>query len=183
MNERNINRRFILKTFSLLSLIGENVMAKSSNNLKKEINNFTFLTGEWKIKNKRRKSMPNGDWEYFDGAATISPIMDNMVSIEELRIPPDKIFGMGIRIYDKEKNMWADHWVSAKNNVINPPMFGNFINNEAIFISEDIDNNKPIKIKSAWINIKENSCNWLQAVSYDDGKTWVENWVMDWIRK
>lgn len=184
MSNTKIIRRSILKLFPLISIIGGRALANDVYNSKSvsEIKDFSFLSGEWKIKNKRRKSMPSGEWESFDGAATITPILDNYGSIEELRIPPNKPLGLGIRLFEKDKKMWSDHWVSAQNNVINPPMYGSFINNEALFTGEDLDGDKPIIVKSVWDKITPNTCRWWQAISYDKGKTWVENWIMDWSR-
>lgn len=142
MSDAKFERRTILKLIPFLSFFGGNAMSHEINDALK-ITDFSFLTGEWKIKNKRRKSMPDGEWDYFDGAATITSVLNNMGSIEELRIPPNKPFGMGIRLFDKDKKMWADHWVSGQNNIINPPMYGSFINNEAIFISDDFEIDKP----------------------------------------
>lgn len=49
---------------------------------------FDFLSGEWKIKNKR---MNNGTWEMFDGEATVHGLLAGVASVEELRIPASSV--------------------------------------------------------------------------------------------
>jgi hypothetical protein len=45
-----------------------------------------------------------------------------------------------------------------------------------------VEDNKPIIIRGVWDQITATSCRWFQAVSRDDGKTWQENWIMNWAR-
>ena len=56
---------------------------------------FNFLTGQWKIKNKRLK---DGAWDAFDGEATVHGLLAGIASVEELRIPVRGFSGMGLRL-------------------------------------------------------------------------------------
>lgn len=144
---------------------------------------FDFLAGEWTIKNRRRKQNGVDEWDEFDGEATCWTILDGVGSIEELRIPQRKFAGMGLRLLDVEKKIWHDHWVNAKSGVLaTPGQTGVFENGIGTFGADDMDGDKPIKVKGVWDRITETSCRWYQAVSYDGGKTWEENWSMDWTR-
>jgi hypothetical protein len=40
-------------------------------------------------------------------------ILAGVGSVEELRIPARNFSGMGLRLLDLEKKVWADHWVNA----------------------------------------------------------------------
>lgn len=42
-------------------------------------------------------------------------------SVEELRIPARNFSGMGLRLLDVERRLWADHWVNARSGVLTPP--------------------------------------------------------------
>ena len=56
------------------------------------------------------------------------------------------------------------------------------IDGEGIFIVDDKDSDKPIKVSGIWDRITPTSCRWRQGLSYDDGKTWQYTWLMDWTR-
>jgi hypothetical protein len=63
-----------------------------------------------------------------------------------------------------------------------PGQTGSFENGVGIFGADDMDGDKPIKIRGTWDQITPTSCRWSQAVSRDGGRTWDENWVMQWTR-
>jgi hypothetical protein len=143
---------------------------------------FNFLAGEWRIKHRR---LPPGakDWDLFEGEATCWNILGGVGSVEELRIPARNFSGMGLRLLDMTTHVWSDFWVNAKSGVLTTPgQTGSFENGAGIFGSDDMDGDKPIKVRGIWDQITPTSCRWSQAVSRDGGRTWDENWVMQWTR-
>lgn len=143
---------------------------------------FNFLAGEWRIKHRR---LPPGakDWDLFDGEATCWTILGGVGSVEELRIPSRNFSGMGLRLLDVTTRIWSDFWVNAKSGVLTTPgQTGSFENGAGIFISDDVDDGKPIKARGLWDQITPTSCRWSQAISRDGGRTWEDNWVMLWTR-
>lgn len=143
---------------------------------------FDFLTGEWRIHHRQPKSGSN-EWIEFDGEATVHGILAGVGSVEELRIPARKFSGMGLRLLDVEKKVWADHWVNANSGVMTAPgVLGSFENGAGIFVSDDEEDGKPVKWVGVWDLIAPKSCRWRQAVTRDGGKTWQQTWLMDWRR-
>jgi hypothetical protein len=141
---------------------------------------FNFLSGQWKIQQKRRK---DGTWDHFEGEATVYGILNGVVSVEELRIPSRNFSGMGLRILDRPRKLWADYWVNSQSGVLTPPpTWGSFVAGVGIWDSDDTEGEKPITVRGAWDQITPTSCRWYQAVSSDNGKTWQDNWVMNWRR-
>jgi len=141
---------------------------------------FDFLSGEWKIKNRQFK---NGNWDSFDGEATVYGILKGVGSVEELRIPARNFSGMGLRLLDVERKLWADYWVNAKGGVLSPPpSWGSFVGGVGLWDENDKDGETPIIVRGAWDQITPRSCRWYQASSRDGGKTWQESWVMHWTR-
>ena len=123
------------------------------------------------------------EWIEFDGEATVHGILAGVCSVEELRIPQRSFSGMGLRLLDVEKKGWSDHWVNAKSGVVTTPgVTGSFANGAGIFVSEDELDGKPAKFAGIWDLITPKSCRWRQAVSRDGGKSWEQNWIMDWRR-
>ncbi len=144
---------------------------------------FNFLAGEWKIHHRKRKANGKDAWDTFEGEATCWTILDGVGSVEELRIPARKFSGMGLRLLDIEKSLWSDFWVNARSGVLTTPgTTGSFEDGEGIFIVDDVDGDQPIKIRGVWDRITQTSCRWHQGISRDGGKTWQEDWLMDWVR-
>ena len=129
------------------------------------------------------KAAHGTEWEEFEGEATCWTILGGIGSVEELRIPVRNFSGMGLRLLDVQNKVWNDFWVNGKSGVLTTPgQTGSFENGIGTFTADDKDGDKPIKVKGVWDRITPTSCRWWQAVSWDDGKTWEENWFMDWTR-
>ncbi len=144
---------------------------------------FDFLAGNWNISHRQLKKAGGKEWVEFKGEATCRTILGGVGSIEELRVPARNFSGMGLRLLDIEKRIWSDYWVNGKSGVLTTPgMTGSFENGAGIFIADDMDGETPIKARGIWDRITPKSCRWHQATSKDGGKTWEENWLMDWVR-
>ena len=141
---------------------------------------FDFLSGRWKIKHRQLK---NGAWDAFEGEATVYGLLGGVASVEELRIPARGFSGMGLRLLDPQKKLWADYWVNAKSGVLAPdPSWGSFVDGVGLWESDESDATGPMIVRGAWDQITASSCRWYQASSRDDGRTWQESWVMNWTK-
>lgn len=137
---------------------------------------FDFLSGNWKIKHRQLKDK---QWDSFEGEATVHGILGGVASVEELRIPSRNFSGMGLRLLDVERKLWADYWVNSKSGVLGAaPTWGGFANGVGTWDSTDAG----LIVRGVWDRVTPDSCRWFQAVSRDDGKTWEENWIMHWKR-
>jgi hypothetical protein len=184
-NTSDTQRRNLLQAAASLAAVGSLGMDTALAGAAKPLANgkpgdFDFLNGEWKIKNRRMKDQA---WDTFDGEATVTSILEGKVSIEELRIPARNFSGMGLRLLDVERKLWADFWVNSKSGVLTPPpTWGSFVNGVGTWDWDDTDDKQPIIVRGVWDRITSDSCRWYQATSRDDGKTWTQSWVMDWAR-
>lgn len=141
---------------------------------------FNFLTGEWRIQHRQLRQ---GAWDEFQGEATVVGILAGVGSVEELRIPSKNFSGMGLRLLDLETHVWSDFWVNGRSGVLTTPgQTGSFENGAGIFVTDDVENGQPVKYLGLWDNITPTSCRWRQASSRDGGRTWEQNWIMDWTR-
>lgn len=144
---------------------------------------FDFLTGNWKIWNRRLKAGAPRGWDEFPGEATVWAILGGICSIEELRIPARNFSGMGLRVLDVEERVWSDYWMNAKAGVLGSAgVRGSFENGAGVFISDDTEDGKPVLYRGLWDGISKTSCRWSQSVSRDGGKTWNDLWLMQWTR-
>lgn len=141
---------------------------------------FEFLTGTWKIRNRR---LVAGAFDEFESEATVFSILGGLASVEELRIPARGFSGMGLRLLDVERRLWADFWVNSKSGILTtPPVWGSFVDGIGRWDQDDEADGAPIIVRGVWDQITPTACRWYQAVSRDDGQSWAENWVMHWAR-
>lgn len=144
---------------------------------------FAFLTGEWRIANRRRRAPGSEEWDEFPGEATCWSVLGGAGSIEELRIPARAFTGLGIRLLDRERSLWTDFWVPGRTGVLSPPpSTGGFEGGVGTFVSEEEDGGAPLLVRGVWDRIAADSCRWHQAASRDGGKSWVHDWFMEWTR-
>lgn len=142
---------------------------------------FDFLAGEWRIAH-RRLTAP-GTWDTFSGEATCWTILGGAGSVEELRIPERDFHGMGLRLLERKKDVWIDYWVNGRDcELATPGTSGRFRDGTGTFVADEMDGDRPIKVRGVWDRITPASCRWHQAVSRDGGATWEDNWVMEWRR-
>jgi hypothetical protein len=59
---------------------------------------------------------------------------------------------------------------------------GRFENGVGSFYSDGEINGKPVRTRFLWSQITATTARWEQAFSYDAGKTWDTNWVMQFKR-
>jgi hypothetical protein len=98
---------------------------------------FDFLSGNWKIQHRQLK---NKKWDLYESEATVYGILGGVASVEELRIPSRNFSGMGLRLLDIERKLWADYWVNSKSGVLgSAPAWGSFSNGVGIWDSADVD--------------------------------------------
>ena len=125
---------------------------------------FDFLSGEWRIQHLRLRT--GGDWDAFEGEATVYGILAGIGSVEELRIPARDFSGMGLRLLDVERRVWSDFWVNARSGVLTTPgQTGSFENGVGIFVTDAVENDQPVKYAGVWDDITPRSCRWRQASS------------------
>jgi hypothetical protein len=140
---------------------------------------FDFLGGNWKIKNRQ---LQNGVWDAFEGEATVYGMLAGIAGVEDSRIPVRGFSGMGLRLLDVERKLWADYWVNSKSGVLTQPAWGGFVDGVGVWDSDDKVGELSVIVRGIWDEITAASCRWRQAVSRDGGTSWQKNWVMRWAR-
>lgn len=143
---------------------------------------FDFLTGEWRILIRKFDTSGPDGMRTREASATVHRVLGGAGSIEELRNGDGSMWGMGVRVWHPETRQWADHWTAAQDGVVNPPQLGSFIGGAGLFMADDVDDGRPVKIRAVWDQITPNSCRWYQCMSKDDGATWEYDWFMAWTR-
>jgi hypothetical protein len=149
-----------------------------------DIRNFDFFVGDWSVQNKRLKTRFAGarDWETFPASAKAQSLLGGRVSVDEINIPHLQVQGLSIRVFDPERKIWSDRWLTRDSGSIEEALTGGFQRGVGTFYGDTSFNGKPIKVRYLWKDIERRSFTWEQAASLDGGRTWETNWIMKFRR-
>lgn len=145
---------------------------------------FDFLQGEWKVRNRRLKARHAGssDWDEFSSTSRFWTLLDGVANVDEFDCSSRDFKGMSIRALDQLTGVWSIYWINSKRGTLLPPVRGGFVGDNGEFIGEDVDGAQPILCRFNWKRDR-NAPRWEQAFSIDGGANWEINWVMDFERK
>ena len=145
---------------------------------------FHFLYGRWAVRHRRltQRGVGADAWDEFDGTSFTQGLMDGLCNVEHNDFPDRGFQGVAFRTFAVAARRWSIHWVSSLDGIMQPPVHGGFEDGVGVFLGEDIDGDRPVKVRYLWDGIAAGSARWSQAFSYDGGETWEENWVMCFTR-
>ena len=145
---------------------------------------FDFLHGDWRVQHRllQRRGVGCDDWLEFEGSSRNRPLMGGLCNVEEADMPARASQGVSFRTFDVARRCWSIYWVSSADGLMSEPVHGRFENGEGRFYGVCLDAGRPAKVVFLWTDITANSAQWSQAFSYDEGRTWETNWVMDFTR-
>lgn len=148
---------------------------------------FTWLQGKWTVRHRRLKARLAGstEWQEFAGTSELWLTLGGHGTVDEnwLDIPSGAYRAVGIRAYDPTTRQWAIWWLDERSpRSIEPPVFGGFKDGVGTFQAPDTFNGKPILVRFRWHDITATTAQWDQAFSPDGGRTWEENWHMDFTK-
>src|SRR5258705_13691453 len=86
---------------------------------------FDFLTGRWKVHNRRLRERLKGStqWDEFEASCVARPILGGAGNEDELRTSYWKDFvGMSFRLYDAAARRWSIYWADNRRRVMDPPV-------------------------------------------------------------
>ncbi|MDZ4369906.1 MAG: DUF1579 domain-containing protein [Phenylobacterium sp.] len=145
---------------------------------------FHFLYGRWAVKHRRLTARGSGqdDWDEFEGSSFTHGLMDGLCNIEQSDFPDRAFQGVAFRTFDIAARLWSIQWVSSTDGRVQPPVHGRFEGGVGVFLGDDVDDGRPVKVRFLWDAIAPGSARWSQSFSYDGGETWETNWIMAFTR-
>lgn len=146
---------------------------------------FDFLTGRWRVRNRRLRERLKGStgWEEFEATNVARPLLNGLANEDEYRTDHWEGFvGMSFRYFDPATKRWSIYWADSVRGVLEPPVVGSFSGDTGVFLGADSFEGRPIRVRFIWSRGSTSSPRWEQAFSEDDGKTWETNWTMDMTR-
>ena len=154
------------------------------------MHDFDFLEGSWRVKNRKVRDPRAGasaDWIEFDSEVESRSVLGglgNMDTYEALDLPGSGRFhGLALRLFEPATGLWRIWWASsAGNGCLDPPLTGRFVEGEGLFAGDDYLAGHPIQVRFVWSEITNVSARWEQAFSFDGGRSFAVNWVMEFSR-
>jgi hypothetical protein len=151
---------------------------------------FDFLLGTWNIRNTRWTNAlyrdREGIREEFEARHTGEKYLDGRVIIDHFEgtFPDGEIRKrMTIRAFDEETQQWSLVWLDNRNPPDFRPLVGSFKDGIGIFQQViEAPDGKALHLRFTWDKITTNAARWQQAFSFDEGRTWETNWVMEFTR-
>ena len=145
---------------------------------------FHAMYGRWAVQHRRLKARGVGcqDWEAFAGTSFTQGLMDGLCNVEENDFPDRGVQGVAFRAFDIARRCWSIYWVSSVDGLVQAPVHGRFENGVGVFEGEDLDGERPVKVRYRWEAVGSPNPGWRQAFSYDGGETWETNWTMAFSR-
>jgi hypothetical protein len=148
---------------------------------------FDFEIGIWKVKHRRLKERLSNctEWDEFDGTSEMRTILGGNGNVEDnvLNFPSGSFNAIALRSFNSSSQSWAIWWLSSNApHSLDVPVIGHFKNGIGSFYADDVYNGIPIRVRFLWLRTDTQMPRWEQAMSSDDGKSWENNWTMDFHR-
>ena len=134
------------------------------------------LVGVWKAERKIRNQ--DGTWSeaVVEADWMLCYILDGHAIQDDWILPPldieienhERFYGTNIRIFNSDSGQWEMAWIDKKNRKL-----ANFTatQNEHELTMEGTNNSR--LIRNTFYNISDNSFDWVQKWTFDQGKSWV----------
>jgi hypothetical protein len=119
------------------------------------------------------------EWLQFAGTSDVRPLMDRRANVVELDVsgPSGRIEGMNLRLYEPQAERWSLTFVSMRNGLLTPSVYGGFQDGVGKFYGDDQLDGRPIKVRFLIFRQGPDKARFEQAFSADGGTTWETNWI------
>jgi hypothetical protein len=88
-----------------------------------------------------------------------------------------------VRLFDGESGLWRIWWASTVGQgQLDTPLVGRFGDGLGTFECDDVIDGREVRLRFFWKDITESSARWEQAFSFDGGRSFKTNWVMQFER-
>jgi hypothetical protein len=152
---------------------------------------FDFLFGRWRTHNRKLADTLDHsctEWVEFEATGEAWPMLGGLGNVDRYStdaMPPhgEPYEGMAVRLFDPETRLWRIWWASTRfPGVLGTPVEGRFVDSRGEFVCDEVLNGVPVKVRFDWQVPSENATRWEQSFSYDGGRTWKNNWLMEGTR-
>ena len=148
---------------------------------------FDFLFGHWRVHNRRlRDPLADPDeWYEFEATASERPLLGGLSNLEQFDAPDTPtgpIHAIAVRLYNIQSHAWSIYWAKEGDGSFGIPTVGGFKDGVGEFFDREEYKGRQINVRFRWTRDGSSTCRFEQSFSFDDGTTWVPNWIMDFTR-
>jgi hypothetical protein len=151
---------------------------------------FDFLAGTWQVRNRVLRTPEPGEpahWVEFDSEVESRPILGGLGNVDTYYAPDfrgrGEFHGVALRLFDRSTELWRIWWASnGDRGTLDPPLEGRFHDGEGHFEGHDDVAGRAVKVRFRWSDLTPTSARWEQSFSFDEGRTFDVNWVMEFSR-
>jgi hypothetical protein len=147
---------------------------------------FDFLFGLWHVANRKLADpfSERTEWLQFDALAEARPILAGLGNYDTYsadNFPGRGRFeGFALRLFDDHARVWRIWWASTVGGgQLDRPVVGSFQDGVGRFECDDTIAGRDVRVRFDWRHIQPDAARWEQSFSFDDGATFVLNWVME----
>jgi hypothetical protein len=153
---------------------------------------FDFFLGEWRVRNRKladplAEGPDSRTWLEFEATAKAEPILVGLGNYNTYSAPGfpgyPGFHGFALRLFDPQTGVWRIWWASTiGRGQLDTPVVGQFGDGEGRFGCDDLLGGRAAKVRFDWKDITPSSARWEQSFSFDDGRTFDTNWIMEFTR-
>lgn len=169
---------------SIAALAAFTVPAKDpfSANAPAELRQFAFWLGDWQFVNTT--TQPDGTTSEIPGENHISVIFSGHGILEDFRLGsgPNEFAGGSITIFNRKDGKFHQSW-SDNNGFVMTFVGGMEGETMVLYGPEYTQNDKKVRTRLVWKNIRPEAMDWSYERSEDGGSTWVSTWDIAYFRK
>jgi len=149
-----------------------------------DIHDFDFLTGRWRVHNRRLMTRLRGanDWIEVDAVDHCEPRLNGGANVDQIEFPSLGWSGLTVRSFDVAQRRWSIYWINSRDGVVTAPVHGGFDGDRGLFYGEDVDDGRTVQVRFVWTRLGADAAHWEQAFSLD-GREWEVNWTMTFTRR
>jgi len=153
---------------------------------------FDFFLGEWRVANRKladplAEAAGSGEWLEFGATARVEPILAGLGNHNTYSAPDfpgcPGFHGFALRLFDLGTGLWRIWWASTMGcGRLDTPVVGRFRDGWGRFECDDRLGGREAKVRFDWKDITPSSARWEQSFSFDGGRTFETDWIMEFTR-
>jgi hypothetical protein len=139
---------------------------------------FDFAIGTWKTHIRR---LSGSSWIELNGTVVTRPVWGGKAQLEEISAdgPSGHFEGMNLFLFNPSSGQWSLNWSSSADGTLGVPSVGSFKDGVGEFYDQETIDGRSVLVRGVWSDITATTHRFVQANSYDGGKTWAPNFIAE----
>jgi hypothetical protein len=141
---------------------------------------FDFLAGGWKIRNRKLKEPLSGRdaWDEFDATHDLRQILHGFGNFDifSAKLDGKPFEGFTLRLFDPQTRLWTIYWADSQGVRLDGGKRGSFDGDIGEFFAREVFAEKNIIVRFRWDKRDLEAPVYSAAFSADEGRTWEWNW-------